>query len=338
MSISLTRILISPVCLISKFLPNSSLKDNIQSFCAKKTEPKLKTMHQTEDDYERIAQNIEKLIAENKSRIWFFDLDGTLVDEYGKDGSKLASEHRFKSPAMVNALSKIAKSPMDTVVFISGRYLDYLLKQIQGSLEKAGMPKDSLESPNTHYIGSYGIEIDKAADPELYDPMVKRLKEIFSKKMGIEIKTYMSLAEAQNDGFPEIWFKVKPTGVVIHCEKCLKDKASLEKIHKAAEETVKEFNAESEIKFIKYSGTPEVIDLKPVASNKGLAFEEMIRRYPDAVAIGAGNENADLEFLRKIKAPGVAIFIGNKQEDKQILNLNNVNRMEELLQRISRRL
>jgi trehalose-phosphatase len=336
---SVTNVLKSPICLLGRLLPDSKLKNRILNYCKKTTEVSLKVLHKAEEDFEKAAQEIEKILSLKKTRVWFFDLDGTLAEGYDSQGEKLPSDEKFISPRALKVLKKIADSPNDQLIFISGRYYNYLVNQIKASLERAGMEFDDFKTPTVHFIGSYGLEIDSPADPSVYGVMSSRLKEIFSQKIAQKVKSYLNFSKAKADGMPNIWFKEKPTGVVIHCEECLKNIALLERVHKIAQETVDEFNKNSEVKFITYSGSPELIDLKPIHSNKGLAFQEMMKRYPNSIPIGAGNERADLEFLSKIEGKGVPIFIGSqKSEYPKVFNLTSVKRLEELLERISPKL
>jgi trehalose-phosphatase len=215
-----------------------------------------------------------------KPLLFLLDYDGTLTD------FKKNPEHSLISPATQKLLRRLQKK--HKAVIVTGRYADSFY-QISGL-------------KNFPVIGSHGFESRNLKGLRFASPAQEKLyrKEAFE---------LWKAVRHLDDLFPGIYIERKPFSSTIHFR-------GMAFSQKQADHLFAEYK-----KIFLRTVTPrlwtlelgkKMIEALPKGFSKGKSVKALLKRFPDHLAIYAGDDIADISALKVLGRKGVKIAIGKR--------------------------
>jgi trehalose 6-phosphate phosphatase len=212
--------------------------------------------------------------------VFLLDYDGTLTDFHkNPDHSRISAATR----SILRRLRR--KYP---VIFVSGRNVD--------SLSKVSGLKDF---PT---VGSHGFEAKNL--PGNITLSTRALQKKFRREAELLWKAFQSLKKP----FPEIHIEQKPFSSTIHYRGIpfspAQEKELRRRFHQIVEKTVSP-------KLWSLQEGKKMLEIKPKGFSKGLAVLKIMKRFPHALPLYAGDDLNDIPAFQALGDKGLKVAVGN---------------------------
>lgn len=213
--------------------------------------------------------------------LFLLDYDGTLTD------FKRNPEHSKLSPAAQKILKGLGRKY--PVIFISGRYLDSLQKV-------SGLP-------HLPMVGTHGFESRNF--PKGFKLAASAQERLFKK----EAARLWENLQALKKEFPEIHIEKKPFSSTLHYRGIPMPPAQVKKLSRRFHEI---FKKSVTLRLWGLMEGKQMIEAMPKGFSKGKAVEKILKLYPGALPVYAGDDLTDLTVFKTLGKKGLKVAIGNR--------------------------
>ncbi len=213
--------------------------------------------------------------------LFLLDYDGTLTD------FKRNPNHSRLTPAAKKVLERLRRKY--PVIFISGRYLDSLGKV-------SGLPGIPM-------VGTHGFEARNF--PKGFRFATAAQERRFKK----EARRLWERLQALRGEFPEIHIEKKPYSSTLHYRGVDMPPARVKKLHRRFNEI---FRKAVTRRLWSLMEGKKMIEAMPKGFSKGKAVAKILKLYPGALPIYAGDDLTDLTVFKALGKKGMKVAVGGR--------------------------